>query len=185
MTRTTSPVVRRYDCFETLCKRHSTGLINLCLEAWNNEIFDQDFTAESLVEELHIEGKQRLYLAHDENDDVVGYLIEVPFEKEIGEEKIGSVPMPMPQGVAFEKIAYLESIAVSAKHQGKGIGQALCQKFFEDCRARGFQKVVLFTLAKNVNGIKFFEKIGFKEFSRMACKISGNDDEFVYFYHNL
>ena len=177
--------VKRYDCFDDIERKLRNALINLCLKTWNDEIFDHGFTAKSLVTELRIKQKHYFYLAPDDQGDIAGYSVIIPSAREIEENRYGIIPLPLPDGVSAREIAYLAAIAVWPKCKGKKYGYAICEKIFQDCRAEGFKKVTLYTFGNNYHGLKFFEKIGFKEFFRTKRNIAGSEKELVYFYYDL
>jgi ribosomal protein S18 acetylase RimI-like enzyme len=59
---------------------------------------------------------------------------------------------------------YIESIAVSASEQGKGIGSKLLQATIDNALSKGFSQIKLEVIETNQNARKLYEKIGFKEF---------------------
>lgn len=56
----------------------------------------------------------------------------------------------------------LTYIGVASAHQGKGLGQALLDKFVEGSRTRGYHSVVLSVEEENKAAILLYEKFGFK-----------------------
>lgn len=177
--------VKRYDCFDHIERKLRNTLINLCLKTWNDGIFDHGFTAKSLVAELQIKQKHYFYIAPDDQGDVAGYSVIIPSAREIEENRYGIISLPLPANTSAHEIAYLAAIAVWPKCKGKKYGYAICERIFQDCRAEGFKKITLYTLANNHQGLKFFEKIGFREFLRTRRNIAGSERELVFFYYDL
>ncbi|HET9914855.1 MAG TPA: N-acetyltransferase [Anaerolineales bacterium] len=56
----------------------------------------------------------------------------------------------------------LTYIGVDSNHQGKGLGQALLNKFVEESRSKGYHSVVLSVEAENKTALALYEKSGFK-----------------------
>lgn len=56
----------------------------------------------------------------------------------------------------------LTYIGVASSQQGKGLGQALLNKFIEESRSRGYHSVVLSVEEENKAAIPLYEKFGFK-----------------------
>ena len=56
----------------------------------------------------------------------------------------------------------LTYIGVAAGHQGKGLGQALLNRFIEQSRSKGYHSVALSVEAENKTALALYEKSGFK-----------------------
>lgn len=65
-----------------------------------------------------------------------------------------------------EGYLYLGSLAVSPKHQGKGIGGRLLKYAEEEALRRGFSEIRLFTNEKMWETIAIYNKYGYKETGR-------------------
>ena len=65
-----------------------------------------------------------------------------------------------------EKIAYLDHICVDRNHRNKEIGTKLIKEFQKISQKKGAKYVKLNAFVKNINAIKLYEKLGFKEHSR-------------------
>ena len=59
-------------------------------------------------------------------------------------------------------VLWLREIGVSPKYQGKGIGYALIEKAFQWGRENGAKRSFLACDAENCNGIKLYEKFGYR-----------------------
>jgi glucosamine-phosphate N-acetyltransferase len=59
------------------------------------------------------------------------------------------------------KVGHIEDLVVDAQYRGKGIGQQLCEKVIKYAKQEGCYKVILNC---NQSNIKFYEKIGFKQY---------------------
>jgi ribosomal protein S18 acetylase RimI-like enzyme len=56
---------------------------------------------------------------------------------------------------------YIDTLAVDAKHQGKGIGRNLIAAVLDHAKKLGHQKVALLVSSSNPDAKKLYEKIGF------------------------
>jgi len=59
-------------------------------------------------------------------------------------------------------VLWLREIGVAPKYQGKGIGYALIEKAFQWGRENGAKRSFLHCDAENYNGIKLYEKLGYR-----------------------
>jgi len=66
----------------------------------------------------------------------------------------------------------LLSIAVDPEYQGKGISTRLNDLFLEKARELGMKEVTLSVRASNKRAIAFYEKMGWKEFSKKGSSIT-------------
>jgi ribosomal protein S18 acetylase RimI-like enzyme len=57
--------------------------------------------------------------------------------------------------------AYIHMVATSPNHRGRGLGRALYERFFEDVKARGVQRVSAITWPGNRVSVGFHRAIGF------------------------
>ncbi len=57
--------------------------------------------------------------------------------------------------------AYVHMVAVHPSRRGRGLGQALYQRFFDDVRARGVRRVTAVTWPGNRQSVAFHRAIGF------------------------
>ena len=58
---------------------------------------------------------------------------------------------------------YLYHLAVAKAYQHSGIGQALTQKVLTALKAAGIEKCHIFVIADNEEGLRFWQKIGWKK----------------------
>ncbi|MQY62377.1 GNAT family N-acetyltransferase [archaeon] len=57
----------------------------------------------------------------------------------------------------------IDSIAVSANEQGKGIGSKLLQSTIDHAQSKGFSQIKLEVIETNQNARRLYERVGFKE----------------------
>ncbi|WP_010140369.1 GNAT family N-acetyltransferase [Oceanicola sp. S124] len=72
--------------------------------------------------------------------------------------------------VAFplEGAFFLESIAVAPEAAGRGLGTRLMQHFEATARARGFERVTLYTNARMVENLRIYAHLGYEETARRS-----------------
>ncbi len=72
-----------------------------------------------------------------------------------------------------EKIGYLGFFVVAYNLQGKGVGKKLITSVFKAAKELGLEKIELGCYESNVQGIKFWKKIGFVEIGRSETITDG------------
>ncbi len=85
------------------------------------------------------------YVAVD-GDKIAGYVVAIPLDN---------------------SSADVESIAVDPSYQGSGVGSKLLAYIEEEMKARGFSLSVLEVREKNQEGLKFYEKNGYKVIEKL------------------
>jgi [ribosomal protein S18]-alanine N-acetyltransferase len=65
-----------------------------------------------------------------------------------------------------ERVAVLDSVAVTPLAQGKGIGKQLASRFLDEARRRGCERVVLAVSELNSTALGMYERLGFRPFRR-------------------
>ncbi|MCC8131022.1 MAG: GNAT family N-acetyltransferase [Ruminococcus sp.] len=60
-----------------------------------------------------------------------------------------------------DRIAYLKMAVLLPEYQHRGIGTAVLRRLLEDLKGRGYEVVMLYTNADNVNAQKCYQKCGF------------------------
>ncbi len=56
----------------------------------------------------------------------------------------------------------LKSMAVSASHQGRGIGRRLVEAAIARCRIRGGHRLIVSTAAADIGNLHFYQRLGFR-----------------------
>jgi ribosomal protein S18 acetylase RimI-like enzyme len=77
-----------------------------------------------------------------------------------------AAPDPDPEGLLEKFPAHLH-VNILKEAQGKGVGQALMERFLKEAREAGVKGVHLETLASNLPACRFFIRAGFREFARL------------------
>lgn len=65
----------------------------------------------------------------------------------------------------ISKYAELENMIVDKKLRGRGIGEMLVKEFLKWCKSKNADIISVNASAQNENGIKFYRKMGFKDYS--------------------
>jgi len=68
---------------------------------------------------------------------------------------------------------YLHHLAVARSHRGAGLGRALVDRCLTALAAAGMKKCHIFVIAANVEGERFWKKVGWEE--RTTLKIMSHD----------
>lgn len=76
-----------------------------------------------------------------------------------------------PREKANHDTAHTLDIVVLPEYQGKGYGKALMRDMIEDCRNRGYKKLMSRTIVGNTQSIALHESTGFKEAFRKGSDI--------------
>ncbi|MEM0021379.1 MAG: ribosomal protein S18-alanine N-acetyltransferase [Fervidicoccaceae archaeon] len=93
---------------------------------------------------------------------------------EIDEELIGYV-----LGCADEDEGSIVSIAISPNHRGKGIGRMLMEAVEKEMKERGVRKIKLEVSNLNFKARRLYEKLGYREISRIRNYYSDGSDAIV------
>ncbi|KAM3937573.1 putative N-acetyltransferase 8B [Leptodactylus fuscus] len=80
---------------------------------------------------------------------------------ELEGEVVGMVAA-VPVNTRYEKNVELKRMSVSRNHRGKGIAKLLCRAVIDFARRSGYKAVILSTTTVQVDGLKLYEKMGFK-----------------------
>jgi len=113
-----------------------------------------DKTKKSFREFLKVEIKKSntLWLVAEVDKKIVGY-----FSAEI------TVPKPV---IAVKEIGHISSAFVIAEFRGKGISKMAIQNFFEWFKENGVKVVEITVDSRNVEGVRAWEGLGFKEYMK-------------------
>jgi len=65
----------------------------------------------------------------------------------------------------FPEIAEIENILVLEEFRNMGIGKKLCEAFFDWCRVKNIHMVTVEAYKSNIQGINFYKKTGFKDYT--------------------
>jgi RimJ/RimL family protein N-acetyltransferase len=74
-------------------------------------------------------------------------------------------------------VAYIGSLALKPKYQGKGLGLKCMQELIHDLKREGFKRIELIVEADNPRAIKFYERLGFQQEGRMRNFLKRKDEE--------
>jgi ribosomal protein S18 acetylase RimI-like enzyme len=134
---------------------HDKGIINIKVSEYADEIYRIDTitsnatpnllpleSKEELINFLEIEYKSKSFIFNNENGDVAGYLsyIEDPDS---------------------EGMVELLNLIVIPEYQGKGYGRKMVNHYHDLMSEKKFKKSKLVTSPKNIDAIRFYEKIGY------------------------
>lgn len=78
---------------------------------------------------------------------------------------------------------YVDTVSVSLRHQGKGIGRKLIEAMIERAKSKGFEKVGLLVDIKNPAVKKLYVRIGFEMAGTKT--LMGENYEHLIFYTNV
>lgn len=133
---------------------------------------DKDFTLslfENFVSQKNNQYSYENTLVAEENDEIIGAILAYdgakleelrnPFIEYI---KINCRFEGNPEDETEAGEVYLDTLAVSPKHQGKKIGQKLIEALLEKSLERGFPRVGLLVDPDNPPAKRLYERIGFK-----------------------
>jgi RimJ/RimL family protein N-acetyltransferase len=95
---------------------------------------------------------------------------------EVGEEIIGFCYLAVPK--FYKPIAYI-GIAMSKEYRRKDIGSRMFYHVAEWAAEEHLQYIFSDVWSWNIEGLKFFEKLGFEEKTRFTDKFKGKDEEKV------
>jgi ribosomal protein S18 acetylase RimI-like enzyme len=99
-----------------------------------------------------ISGKDGFAFVAEDGKKVVGYLCG----------SLGKCPYDYR---LIPKYAELENMIVDKKMRGQGIGEILVKEFLKWCKGKKANIISVNASAQNENGIKFYRKMGFKDYS--------------------
>lgn len=117
---------------------------------------------DNLVEELIIDEEQEKKIKKKMKSRKEIFLVA-----ELENKVVGLIDGFIIDDIFFkEKIAYLDHICVDRNHRNKEIGTKLIKEFQKISQKKGAKYVKLNAFVKNINAIKLYEKLGFKEHSR-------------------
>jgi ribosomal protein S18 acetylase RimI-like enzyme len=69
-------------------------------------------------------------------------------------------------------VGEIDSMYVMDEYRNKGIGSKLVTLFFEWCNEKGLTHIKVEASAQNINGIKFYKKMGFNDYTLILEKVS-------------
>ena len=116
---------------------------------------------DNLVEELIIDEEQEKKIKKKMKSRKEIFLVA-----ELENKVVGLIDGFIIDDIFFkEKIAYLDHICVDRNHRNKEIGTKLIKEFQKISQKKGAKYVKLNAFVKNINAIKLYEKLGFKEHS--------------------
>ena len=87
-----------------------------------------------------------------------------------GGEYIGTVSFGESHIEKYSGWGEVYSLYLLPQYTGKGLGRRLMAKALEELKAKGYNKVMLFALEKNIAARKFYENYGFTESGDMMKK---------------
>lgn len=90
------------------------------------------------------------------NDKVIGYLVGGLNE----EDSYRTLPI----------FAELENMFILDEYRGKGLGSKLYQAFVDWCKLKGVGRLKVVASVKNMEGINFYRKNGFKDYDLILEK---------------
>jgi GNAT superfamily N-acetyltransferase len=83
----------------------------------------------------------RVWVAHNDGDEVIGHLQAVPHGAEVWE---------------------VTNTAVVESQRGRGVGRVLLDRAVAEARAAGVRRVILATGAAGVGNLRFYQRCGFR-----------------------
>ncbi len=149
----------------------------------------------------HIFNSSLFYVAID-NDEIVGFVTctdgycnSMNINQKIFKKYFGFIKGTIISKILksnFEKNpikrgnreGFIELLAVSPQHQGKGIGKKLLNRVIIENRYKSY---VLEVADTNATGVKLYEKTGFKEFKRFKHKFAKQSgiNDFIWMEYNV
>lgn len=129
-------------------------------------------------------------LVYEENGEICGSItgydgakleqLRQPFLDYLS-ENFGYTDIPENETEAGE--FYLDTVSVSPKHQGKGIGKQLIQAMIEHAKNKGFSNVGLLVDVDNPAAKKLYERIGF-QVAGIKDLMGGKYEHMVFMEHS-
>ncbi len=76
----------------------------------------------------------------------------------------------------WNSVAILDYLVVAPEHRRKGTGAALVAQVEEAARAAGMRRICVQTIAWNVDGIRFYERLGYQARARLPGYFNDQHD---------
>jgi N-acetylglutamate synthase len=107
----------------------------------------------------------------DTRENIAGYLSKNPGMSWVAEEG-GTIVGAVLCGTDGRR-GFLHHLAVSRSHRRSGLGRRLVDRCLTSLAAAGMRKCHIFVIADNVEGQRFWERIGWEE--RTTLKVMSHD----------
>ena len=112
------------------------------------------YTRSELIEKL-ANDEEPIYVAVDENDDVMGYAFCAPRNQ------------PFSTNMVPFKSLYIDDLCVDSNYRGQHIGEQLFEYVKAEAKRLGCYEITLAVWAGNDGAEKFYDRIGFKTKERI------------------
>lgn len=159
----------------------------------SNKIKAQENIQKLIIAGNNSFGSDKIHVACDENDDVLGILVSYSNSEIKGFDEIkaffnamgiidflkiiiiGSVLTKLLITDKLDDDYYLSNISVAEEHQGKGIGTYMLKNSFIIAKDKKCEKVILDVSIDNVGALKLYKRAGFKVYNKKVIKWRGEE----------